>query len=177
MKTLKQFIDSDNEIISETDILEVSDEPIFEQGLNFTKELPKENHKKEADPPAILVMQRVAIRNYGNQKIALYYIKNLHKYVTIPYDHLKWSLQAEEADKIGDNILPHLQEVVENRISKTVMFENGDTARISVEIADAILKVYGALTEENREKLLEAALKSKEYFKSVANFACKQTNK
>jgi hypothetical protein len=43
------------------------------------------NYRK--DPPALLLMKRKSIRNFNNgQKVALYYIEKLHKYVTIPYD-------------------------------------------------------------------------------------------
>jgi hypothetical protein len=47
----------------------------------------KKSSRKDMDPPNILVMKRKSIRNFNNgQRVALYYIEKLNKYVTIPYD-------------------------------------------------------------------------------------------
>lgn len=86
MKTFKTFLESNQQYSS-------SKEEDISIGIS-----EGESHKFSADPPAVLVMQRQAIRNYGNQKVALYYIKKLNKYVTVPYGHLNWAtpLQAED---------------------------------------------------------------------------------
>ena len=45
-----------------------------------------------ADPPAVLIMKRKAIRNFPNgQRVALYYVDKINKYVTLPYEAMHWS--------------------------------------------------------------------------------------
>ena len=47
----------------------------------------KQLRKKGKDLPAVLVMKRKAIRQFPNgQKVALYHVDKLNKYITIPYD-------------------------------------------------------------------------------------------
>lgn len=44
------------------------------------------------DPPAVLIMRRKAIRLFPNgQKVALYQVDKLNKYVTLPYNDMQWS--------------------------------------------------------------------------------------
>lgn len=172
MKTIKKFSEfhqSVNDCSSE--ILEATDDvdSIFENRF----QLPKENHKLEADPPAVLIMQRKAIRNYGNQRIALYYIKQLNKYVTIPYDHLKWSMQGEEVEQVEESVMPHLQHIVDNHTAKSIKFKDGKSMKVDAQTANAILKVHGALNDENKKKVSDMAHKSKEHFTKVADFAWK----
>ncbi len=40
-------------------------------------------------PPTMIIMQRVAIRQYPNgQRVALYYAKTINKYLTVPYNDI-----------------------------------------------------------------------------------------
>ena len=58
MKTLKQF-----------------------QSLDEKKKVDKK------DPPAVLIMKRKSIRQFGDgRRVALYYVEKINKYVTVPYD-------------------------------------------------------------------------------------------
>ena len=44
------------------------------------------------DPPAVLIMKRKSIRQFPNgQRVALYYVDKLDKYVTVPYTAMQWS--------------------------------------------------------------------------------------
>lgn len=44
------------------------------------------------DPPAILIMKRKSIRQYPNdQRVALYFVDKINKYVTVPYTAMQWS--------------------------------------------------------------------------------------
>lgn len=44
------------------------------------------------DPPNVLIMKRKWIRQYPNdQRVALYYVEKINKYVTIPYTAMQWS--------------------------------------------------------------------------------------
>lgn len=50
--------------------------------------------KKETqmDPPAVMIMRRKSIRQFSDgQRVALYYVDKLDKYVTVPYTAMKWS--------------------------------------------------------------------------------------
>jgi hypothetical protein len=48
-----------------------------------------ENTKGSLMPPSMIVMKRVAIRQYPNgQKVALYYAKTINKYLTVPYNDI-----------------------------------------------------------------------------------------
>ena len=53
--------------------------------------------KKEAkgpiDPPNVLMMKRKTVRQFPNgQRVALYYVEKLDKYVTLPYTAMQWSI-------------------------------------------------------------------------------------
>lgn len=49
-------------------------------------------HQKEMDPPAVLIMKRKSIRQFSDgQRVALYYVDKLDKYVTVPYTAMQWS--------------------------------------------------------------------------------------
>ncbi len=52
----------------------------------------KEDHSLPMDPPAVLIMKRKWIRQYpNNQRVALYYVDKINKYVTVPYTGMQWS--------------------------------------------------------------------------------------
>ena len=56
--------------------------------MKTLKQLLGEGKSKNApnDPPNVLIMKRKSIRQFGNgQRVALYYIDKLDKYVSIPY--------------------------------------------------------------------------------------------
>ena len=44
------------------------------------------------DPPAVLIMKRKSVRQFPNgQRVALYYVDKIDKYVTVPYTAMQWS--------------------------------------------------------------------------------------
>lgn len=52
----------------------------------------KEDHSVPMDPPAVLIMKRKSIRQFpNNQRVALYYVDRINKYVTVPYTAMQWS--------------------------------------------------------------------------------------
>lgn len=54
-----------------------------------------EDHNKSMDPPAVLIMKRKSIRMFpNNQRVALYYVDKINKYVTVPYTAMQWSSAA-----------------------------------------------------------------------------------
>lgn len=62
--------------------------------------LYEKKNKAEQDPPNILIMKRQSIRLFPNgQKVALYYVDKINKYVTIPYESMTWSASIPEEFK------------------------------------------------------------------------------
>ncbi len=64
------------------------------QKLKTLKQFMSEGakHQKQMDPPAVLIMKRKSIRQFPNdQRVALYYVDKLDKYVTVPYTAMQWS--------------------------------------------------------------------------------------
>ena len=58
----------------------------------FRSEVLKEESDKTMDPPNMLVMKRKSIRQFSNnQRVALYYVDKINKYVTVPYTAMQWS--------------------------------------------------------------------------------------
>jgi hypothetical protein len=148
--------------------LEVTDEPVLEESND------KQNHSHAAVPPAVLVMRRKAVRQYpGNKNVALYYIDKLDKYVSLPYDSLAWNLQAEEVVEIDEDVMGHLKHIVDNHTAKSLKFKDGKSMKVDVQTANAVLKVHGALNDENKKKVSDMAHKSKEHFGKVVDFAWK----
>ena len=51
-----------------------------------------ESKDKNIYPPNMLVMKRKSIRQYPNgQRVALYFVDKVNKYVTLPYTAYQWS--------------------------------------------------------------------------------------
>ena len=49
-------------------------------------------YQKQMDPPAVLIMKRKSIRQFpDDQRVALYYVDKIDKYVTVPYTAMQWS--------------------------------------------------------------------------------------
>ena len=55
-----------------------------------------EDQNKTLDPPQILIMKRKWVRQYpNNQRVALYFVDKINKYVTVPYTAMQWSASAD----------------------------------------------------------------------------------
>jgi hypothetical protein len=83
MKPFKDFL------IKES-VVEIDDSILLPEGFVYSEEPELEGiitEEKGGDPPAVLVMRRTAIRMFPNgQKIALYKVDKLNKFITVPYD-------------------------------------------------------------------------------------------
>lgn len=132
----------------------------------------EENLKEELtkfDPPFVLVLKRKAIRLYpGSTRIALYYSDKLNKYFSVPYsteENQSGVVQAEET------IMSVLEIVRESQQSQTISYGENSEITIDFKTADAILKVYDSLNEENKIKITEMIEKNPENLNKVASFA------
>ena len=90
MKSLKEFLDSCN--IDAKDVVEAEDLPRI---------LGEAAKNDKMDPPMVLIMRRKTVRQFPNgQRVALYYVDKINKYVTVPYTASMWSTpMPEEWDK------------------------------------------------------------------------------
>jgi hypothetical protein len=72
--------------------------------MKTLKQLMSESRKEQKnvpmDPPAVLIMKRKSIRQFPNgQRVALYYVDKINKYVTVPYEAMQWSASIPEEFK------------------------------------------------------------------------------
>lgn len=88
LKTLKEFRSS----IDESEILETEEYPmVFDEKVSADP----------MDPPAVLIMRRKSIRQFPNgQRVALYYVDKINKYVTVPYEAMQWGALTPEETQI-----------------------------------------------------------------------------
>lgn len=127
------------------------------------------------DLPAILVMRRKSIRLFPNgQKVALYYVDKLKKYVSIPYDEQSTGLNISVHENIEpelDSILYQLRDISESDNSQRIKFDDGSSMVIDRLVANDVLRVYDSLNESNKEKISNKIQQSKYQFKEVVEFA------
>jgi hypothetical protein len=146
----------------------------FNSKNQVTEKVEKSSPNKE--PPVLLVMRRKSIRQLSNgQKVALYYVDKLKKYVTVPFDS-KGSMSLTVEDFVEEDFVPviqHLQEIVSNNNTKRLVFEDGSNMLVDKFVANVVLEIYNNLNDSNKEKLSEMAEKSKEDFKQIVEFARK----
>lgn len=142
----------------------------------------REDTSQIKDPPFVLVFKRKAIRPYpGGMKVAMYYNKNLDKYVSIPYGKgMENIIQAEEemisfTDYLeeGKQVMDHLHDITKNKAKKSVKFANGQTMGVDHFTASAITAVHGKVNDENKKKLSAMVHKSPAHLKKAADFAFK----
>jgi hypothetical protein len=125
------------------------------------------------DPPFVLLFKRKAIRMYPNKtKVAMYYNKQLDKYLTIPYGpSVENIIQTEEVEQIEEAVMDQLHKIVAGKQAQTVKFGNGQTKKIDHYTASAITQVHKAVNDENKKKLADMVHKSPEHLAKVASFA------
>jgi hypothetical protein len=114
----------------------------------------KQNHSQPHDPPAVLIMKRKSIRLFPNgQRVALYYVDKINKYVTVPYTSMQWSAAVEEEVSSHDQ----LKSIVESH-------------KVDSSISNEIFGIYNRLNETNKLKFLQMA---EEDFNNLLNFVKK----
>jgi hypothetical protein len=166
MRSLKDFmIDSDAEILEVEELPELVGEEVGEH---------KQDHSQPHDPPAVLIMRRKQIRQFPNgQKVALYYVDKINKYITVPYSAMQWSAAVEEEVELDENVMHHLKKIIDGHTDKPIKFKDGKSMKVDRQTAHAVLTVHGALSDDNKKKLSDMAHKSKTHFGRVVDFAWK----
>ena len=72
----------------------------FKQFVNSLEE----SSRNTMDPPNILIMKRKSIRQYSNgQRVALYFVDKVNKYVTVPYTAYQWSSSPAVEEETENN--------------------------------------------------------------------------
>ena len=144
MKTLKDFISTKEEPLPE--VMEESVEPEFLDVEELPSFIAEDKKSEKHDPPAVLIMRRVGVRQYPNkQTVALYYVDKIHKYVTVPYNKSQQIVSVSEEEV---SVIEKLKWIVENKSSLII-----DSKQISLVQAKSVLNAYSKLNEKNREKL------------------------
>lgn len=186
MKSLKEFVASQpqKEEVTE-EVLSLDEMPletldsvgIMESGAF------KNGPALPSDPPAVLLMRRTSIRLFPNgQRVALYFVDKINKYISVPYTPMQWSAHVglagvnEGIEIVDQGIVEHLKDIVENRYTKTIMFEDGKTKKVNVQTAATILEVYNSLDKENKKMVAEMGQQSREMFDRLVDFSWSQKN-
>ena len=182
MKTLNDFLKGKEiilpeevEEVVEPEVLMVSEEPNYPIGVEKEKQV----HHLPIDPPNVLIMRRKSVRQFPNgQRVALYYVDKIDKYVTVPYTAMQWSASTPEevqysGEVIGEGVISQLRNIIEDNSYDRVQFEDGKRMLVTVDLAETILRVYNVLNESNKKQLAEMANKNKEHFGRVIDFALK----
>jgi hypothetical protein len=126
------------------------------------------SYNKPKDPPAILIMRRKSIRMFPNgQRVALYYIDKINKYVTVPYSDEDWdnmsNIRIESAIETVEEVLKTKKEMVLEHL-------DGSQSEITPDIANKLMSLYRKVNEANKEKMIGMLEASAEQFKQVVNF-------
>ena len=167
MKTLKDFLNSVvvEETIPET-IVENQEVEVLqvEDGVNMVFE-DTQDHHNPMDPPAVLIMRRKSIRQFPNgQRVALYYVDKINKYVTVPYQAMQWSTSMPE-----ETIIDKLESISESSKAGYIEYKDGKV-KITVQEAESILEMYSKLNEQNKKMVLDLS-ENIQGLNKVINFA------
>jgi len=132
--------------------------------------LIEENKNEQADPPNILIMRRKSIRMFpNNQRVSLYYVDKINKYVTVPYTSMQWSESVNQEE----NLVDYLHYVLENQEVGFINFKDQDFVEINKKTSQLLLSLLDELSEENKDKVIDKLCENKTNFGEVLNFANK----
>ena len=149
----------------------IQSEPLLEGSVEVNEE------SKPHDPPAIMVMRRKSIRQFPNgQRVALYYIDKLKKYVTVPYDDMQLSLTIKEFVEEELDVFADLYHIALTNESSYVRFNDGSSIKVSSDTATNVINMHESLNEENKQKVSDMIQESKHQFLKVVDFAKKHVN-
>lgn len=127
--------------------------------------------KKEQDPPPVLLMRRKSIRSFPNgQKVALYYVDKLNKYVTVPYVDMNVALTAEESIP---TVYDKVKQISESKHKDIVEHLDGSKSQITPEMAKQVMSFHSKLSQENKQQLKDMLEQSTEYFNKILSISRK----
>lgn len=144
-----------------------------------TKQAIREDFARPSDPPPIVLLRRKAIRIYPDgKKVALYYADKLDKYIPIPYEDMSkdkddenLAVSEEFLLEGGGGVVSILRDIVANKSSEVVRFDDNDSMSVDLITAMAILNIRDSVNEGNKMKLDKMLNKNKTNFFKVAAFS------
>lgn len=120
-------------------------------------------------PPPVLMLQRQAIRMFPNgQRIALYTDNKYGLTFPVPYDQSGAGFGA--VSTMGSGPINSVKGYVNEELVP-VIFATGEEIQVEKSTMEKITEVYNSLNEENKVKLNDMILESKESFDKVKQFA------
>jgi hypothetical protein len=126
----------------------------------------KTSMSQELDPPAVLIMRRKSIRQFPNgQRVALYYVDKINKYVTVPYENMQWSSVTEET------VLDKIKKVNESKKNMVVEHSDGSTTEVTPQMAKEMMELYKKINEANKAKMQDMLEASAKHFQTIAKFS------
>ena len=175
MKTLKDFLSNkktetttsvEEQVVVEPQVLSVHDE----MPVDFFVEEDGKQQNTNMDPPAVLIMRRKQIRQFpGGQRVALYYVDKINKYITLPYTAMQWGTTATvEEEKTPFDKLSYIAESGE---LESITFSDGSKMTIKPQVAEVMIDLYNKLNYENKKRFVDSVNESKESFKKLSKFA------
>jgi len=179
LKTLKQFSSFKNSIVTEKSVQQKT--IVFEE-LEATNQFDelfweegKSGHHNPMDPPAVLIMKRKSIRQFPNgQRVALYYVDKIHKYVTVPYVGMQWSVTSmpEEVQASEPvNVIVELEKIKKSHQDGTIIHEDGSTSIVGTQTAQAMLSLHKSLNEDNKKKFVNLVARSDYHLEKASEFS------
>lgn len=140
------------------DTLRATSNPVYEGKLT-------EARARDMDPPAVLIMRRKSIRQFPNgQRVALYYVDKINKYVTVPYEDMQWSVTNE-------TVIDKLEQIKENDESAILEHLDGSTSEVTPKMAYQIMDLYKKINEANKAKMADMLEASSKHFQAIAKFS------
>jgi hypothetical protein len=125
----------------------------------------KTSQARELDPPAVLIMRRKSVRQFPNgQRVALYYVDKINKYVTVPYEDMQWSANEE-------TVFDKIKQVNEDRKTIVVEHLDGSTSEITPQMAKQMIELHKKINEANKAKMLDMLEASAKHFQTIAKFS------
>jgi hypothetical protein len=125
----------------------------------------KTSQTRELDPPAVLIMRRKSVRQFPNgQRVALYYVDKINKYVTVPYEDMQWSASEE-------TVFDKIKQVNEDKKSIVVEHMDGSTSEITPQMAKQMMELHKKINEANKAKMLDMLEASAKHFQTIAKFS------
>jgi len=126
----------------------------------------KTSLSRELDPPAVLIMRRKSVRQFPNgQRVALYYVDKINKYVTVPYEDMAWSSANEET------VFDKVKQVNESKQNIVVEHLDGSTSEVTPQMAKHMMDLYKKINEANKAKMLDMLEASAKHFQTIAKFS------
>lgn len=126
----------------------------------------KSAKSRELDPPAVLIMRRKSVRQFPNgQRVALYYVDKINKYVTVPYEDMQWSSTAEET------VFDKLKLSINENKNFTVEHLDGSISEITPKMALNMMELYKKINEANKTKMKDMLEASAKHFQAISKFS------